>query len=96
MRALLKSGDTPKIILYTNTARNKDIYRLAGNYLQTLNWKEDVNLMRQIEAFYIKADALESLSAFYASCAQVLDFMGKTLFFKGFPYLKYPTYIPTP
>uniref|UniRef100_A0A914CIF3 Uncharacterized protein n=1 Tax=Acrobeloides nanus TaxID=290746 RepID=A0A914CIF3_9BILA len=71
MRALLKSGDTPKIILYANTARNKDIYRLVGNYLQSLNWKEDVNLMRQIEAFYMKADALESLSAFYASCAQV-------------------------
>ncbi|KAH7689496.1 hypothetical protein AAVH_40506, partial [Aphelenchoides avenae] len=71
MRALLKSGDTPRIILFANTARNKDIYRMAGNYLQTLNWKEDVNLMRQIENCYVKADALGSLAAFYEACAEV-------------------------
>uniref|UniRef100_A0AC35F4C3 Uncharacterized protein n=1 Tax=Panagrolaimus sp. PS1159 TaxID=55785 RepID=A0AC35F4C3_9BILA len=71
MRALLKSGDTPKIILFTNTARNKDIYRMAGNYLQTLSWHDDMDLMRSIESFYVKADALDSLSAFYKACADV-------------------------
>lgn len=71
MRALLKSGDTPKIILFTNTARNKDIYRMAGNYLQTLTWHDDMELMRNIEAFYVKGDALESLAAFYKACADV-------------------------
>lgn len=44
---------------------------MAGNYLQTLNWKEDVNLMRQIENCYVKADALGSLAAFYEACAEV-------------------------
>ncbi|KIH67333.1 tetratricopeptide repeat protein [Ancylostoma duodenale] len=34
MRALLKSGDTQKIVFFANTARNKDIYILAANYLQ--------------------------------------------------------------
>uniref|UniRef100_A0A915CSH0 Anaphase-promoting complex subunit 4-like WD40 domain-containing protein n=1 Tax=Ditylenchus dipsaci TaxID=166011 RepID=A0A915CSH0_9BILA len=71
MRALLKSGDTPKIILFANTAKNKDIYRMAGNYLQTLNWKEDANLMRQVENFYLKADSLDLLANFYEACAQV-------------------------
>uniref|UniRef100_A0A914YQ40 Uncharacterized protein n=1 Tax=Panagrolaimus superbus TaxID=310955 RepID=A0A914YQ40_9BILA len=71
MRALLKSGDTPKIILFTNTARNKDIYRMAGNYLQTLSWHDDMDLMRSIESFYVKGNALESLSAFYKACADV-------------------------
>lgn len=71
MRALLKSGDTSKIILFTNTARNKDIYRMAGNYLQTLSWRDDMELMRSIESFYVKADALESLASFYKACAEV-------------------------
>ena len=71
MRALLKSGDTAKIILFTNTARNKDIYRMAGNYLQTLSWRDDMELMRSIESFYVKADALDSLASFYKACADV-------------------------
>ena len=71
MKALIKSGDTAKIILFANTARNQDIYRLAGNYLQTLNWKEDGTLMAKIESFYQKANAMDSLANFYESCAQV-------------------------
>jgi len=72
MRALLKSGDTQKVILFANTARDKDIYRMAGNYLQNLNWKENAQLMRQIEAFYLKAGAADLLANFYEACAQVL------------------------
>uniref|UniRef100_A0A0N5BFM1 ANAPC4_WD40 domain-containing protein n=1 Tax=Strongyloides papillosus TaxID=174720 RepID=A0A0N5BFM1_STREA len=71
MKALLKSGDTPKIIKFANTARNKNIYKLAGNYLQTLNWKEDATLMRQIELCYTKAGAFDSLSTFYETCGYV-------------------------
>ena len=71
MRALVKSGDTAKVILFANTARSKDIYRMAGNYLQTLNWKENADLMRKIEQFYLKADALDSIASFYEACAQV-------------------------
>uniref|UniRef100_A0A1I8A7F4 Intraflagellar transport protein n=1 Tax=Steinernema glaseri TaxID=37863 RepID=A0A1I8A7F4_9BILA len=71
MRALIKSGDTPKIILFANTARNKDIYRLAGNYLQTINWKEDTSIMKHIETFYSKAGAYDSLAGFFESCAEV-------------------------
>lgn len=81
MRALLKSGDTNKIILFANTARNKDIFKLAGNYLQTLNWKEHTNLMHQIETFYQKSDSLDSLSGFYEACAQVIHKL-KIKFFK--------------
>lgn len=53
MKSLLRSGDTPKIILFANTAKNKDIYRMTGNYLQTLNWREDASLMKQIEVVII-------------------------------------------
>jgi len=71
MRALLKSGDTEKIVFFANTARTKEIFVLAANYLQTLNWKDDAKLMKQIELFYNKGDAPESLASFYEACAQV-------------------------
>uniref|UniRef100_A0A914XUQ0 Anaphase-promoting complex subunit 4-like WD40 domain-containing protein n=1 Tax=Plectus sambesii TaxID=2011161 RepID=A0A914XUQ0_9BILA len=71
MRALLKSGDTEKIVFFANTARSKDIYVMAGNYLQTVNWKDDPNMMKQIETFYNKGGAPDSLAGFYEACAQV-------------------------
>ena len=71
MKALLRSGDTPKIVLFANTAKTKDIYRMAGNYLQTLNWRDDATLMRNIESFYMKANAMDSLGNFYEACAEV-------------------------
>lgn len=72
MRSLLKSGDTEKIIFFAKKAHNKEIYILAANFLQTLNWKTDTNLMRYIETFYTKANAYELLASFYEACAQVL------------------------
>ncbi|KAI6178923.1 hypothetical protein M3Y98_00554400 [Aphelenchoides besseyi] len=71
MKALLRSGDTPKIILFANTAKSKDIYKMAGNYLQSLNWRDDATLMRQIESFYMKAGAFDSLAMFYEACAEL-------------------------
>ncbi|VDM91523.1 unnamed protein product, partial [Onchocerca ochengi] len=71
MRSLVKSGDTGRIVFFATAARNKEIYILAANYLQTLNWKEDGDLMKQIESFYNKANAHEHLASFYEACAQV-------------------------
>uniref|UniRef100_A0A0M3ITS9 Intraflagellar transport protein n=1 Tax=Ascaris lumbricoides TaxID=6252 RepID=A0A0M3ITS9_ASCLU len=71
MRSLLKSGDTEKIIFFAKKAHNKEIYILAANFLQTLNWKTDTNLMKYIETFYTKANAYELLASFYEACAQV-------------------------
>uniref|UniRef100_A0A7I4KED3 Anaphase-promoting complex subunit 4 WD40 domain-containing protein n=1 Tax=Brugia malayi TaxID=6279 RepID=A0A7I4KED3_BRUMA len=71
MRSLVKSGDTARIVFFANAARKKEIYILAANYLQTLNWKEDCDLMKQIELFYNKANAYEHLASFYEACAQV-------------------------
>uniref|UniRef100_A0A915BTC4 Uncharacterized protein n=1 Tax=Parascaris univalens TaxID=6257 RepID=A0A915BTC4_PARUN len=71
MRSLLKSGDTEKIIFFAKKAHNKEIYILAANFLQTLNWKTDGNFMRYIETFYTKAKAYELLASFYEACAQV-------------------------
>uniref|UniRef100_A0A915J6M4 Intraflagellar transport protein 140 homolog n=1 Tax=Romanomermis culicivorax TaxID=13658 RepID=A0A915J6M4_ROMCU len=71
MKALLKSGDTSKIIFFANTARQKEIYLMAGNYLQSLDWKNDAQVMKNIVQFYTKGQAPRSLSGFYDACAQV-------------------------
>ncbi|CAB3396663.1 unnamed protein product [Caenorhabditis bovis] len=69
MRALLKSGDIQKIRFFANTARSKDIYILAANFLQTTNWQDDPAIIKDIETFYTKSQSFEHLANFYKSCA---------------------------
>lgn len=71
MRALLKCGDTEKIIYFAGKCRTKEIYVMAANYLQSLDWRHDHEIMKNIINFYTKGKALESLSSFYDACAQV-------------------------
>jgi len=72
MQALLKSGDTEKIVFFANVARQAKIYILAANYLQSLDWHNDNGeIMKNIIGFYTKAKSFESLSGFYESCSQV-------------------------
>lgn len=52
-------------------SRQKDIFVMAANYLRTLNWHDTPEYMKSIIQFYTKAQAVESLAAFYESCAQV-------------------------
>jgi len=71
MQSLLKSGDTEKIVFFAGTARQADIYILAANYLQSLDWHNDPEIMKNIISFYSKAKAHDKLAAFYDACAQV-------------------------
>eukprot|EP00800_Vazella_pourtalesii_P000900 TRINITY_DN1075_c0_g1_i7.p2 TRINITY_DN1075_c0_g1~~TRINITY_DN1075_c0_g1_i7.p2 ORF type:complete len:746 (-),score=211.90 TRINITY_DN1075_c0_g1_i7:3055-5292(-) len=71
MKALLKSGDVEKIIFFTNVSRQKDIYVMAANYLQSLDWKRDSNIMKHIILFYTKGKSFDSLAMFYEHCAQL-------------------------
>lgn len=71
MKALLKSGDTEKIVMFANRARNKEIFIMAGNYLQTTDWKNNADVITAVINFYKKAGALEHLASFYDACAQV-------------------------
>ena len=41
MRALLRGGDTEKIMFFAKKCRQKDVYVMAANYLQSLNWRQD-------------------------------------------------------
>ncbi|XP_064415198.1 intraflagellar transport protein 140 homolog [Latimeria chalumnae] len=71
MRALLKSGDTEKIIFFAGVSRQKEIYIMAANYLQSLDWRKEPEIMKNIISFYTKGRALELLAGFYDACAQV-------------------------
>lgn len=73
MTALLRSADNEKIIFFANVSGPKqpEIFVMAANYLQTLDWRNDPNIMKSIITFYTKAKALENLAGFYEACAQV-------------------------
>ncbi|KAK9885497.1 hypothetical protein WA026_010990 [Henosepilachna vigintioctopunctata] len=71
MKALLKSGDTDRIIFFATVSRKREIYIMAANYLQTVDWQNNPEILRNIITFYSKAKALALLANFYVACAQV-------------------------
>lgn len=71
MRALLKSGDTKKIVFFAGVSKQREIYIMAANYLQSLDWRKDPEIMKNIISFYSKGKAPDLLAGFYEACAQV-------------------------
>lgn len=71
IKCLLKSGDVKAVIGFAQTARDTQVYVLAGNFLQNQNWHNDPEIMKTIISFYGKAKSFESLANFYDACAQV-------------------------
>ena len=54
MKVLLKSGDVEKVIFFAGVSRQREIYIMAANYLQTLDWHNDAEIMKSIIQFYTK------------------------------------------
>merc|ERR1711871_895620 len=71
IKCLVRSGDTKAVIQFASISRSPEIYKLAANYLQQMNWRESAEIMKAIITFYTKAKAFEQLAGFYDSCAQV-------------------------
>lgn len=71
IKCLLKSGDVKAVIGFAQTARDTQVYVLAGNFLQNQNWHNDPEIMKTIISFYQKAKSFDSLANFYDACAQV-------------------------
>lgn len=71
IKCLRKSGDVKAVIGFAQTARDPEVYILAGNFLQTENWHNDPEIMKTIISFYSKAKSFDSLANFYDACAQV-------------------------
>ena len=79
---LLKSGDTEKIVFFAGVSRQKEIYVMAANYLQSLDWKKDPEIMKNIITFYTKGRALDLLASFYDVCAQVSQHVKHSIKFR--------------
>ena len=58
LKCLIKSGDTDKIIFFAGVSRHPDIYTMAANYLQTLDWRSRPELAQSIVTFYSKASRM--------------------------------------
>ncbi|KAG8223373.1 hypothetical protein J437_LFUL001251 [Ladona fulva] len=71
MKVLLRLGDPEKIIFFANVSRQREIYVMAANYLQSLDWQNEPNIMRNIITFYTKGRAQHLLGSFYMACAEV-------------------------
>lgn len=74
MKALLKSGDTEKIIFFANVSRQKELFIMAANYLQSLDWRKNPEILKTIIGFYTKGRAPDLLAGFYEACAQVTTY----------------------
>jgi len=71
IKCLVRSGDTKAVIQFASISRSVEIYKLAANYLQQMNWRESVDILKAIIMFYSKAKAFIQLAGFYDSCGQV-------------------------
>ncbi|VEL22318.1 unnamed protein product [Protopolystoma xenopodis] len=93
MKALLRSGDTEKIVFFANVSKQREVYVMAANYLQTLDtWRTDLNVMRTIVQFYTRGKALDALVSFYEACSQVTKtFLYPIIraYFKTFTFFTY-------
>ena len=54
LKCLIRSGNTDKIIFFAGVSRHAEIYTLAANYLQTLDWHSRPDLAQSIVTFYTK------------------------------------------
>ena len=68
LKSLIRSGHTEKIIFFAGVSRQAEIFVMAANYLQTLDWHKHPDLMKNIVAFYTKVGAIHVLYCDLAKC----------------------------
>jgi hypothetical protein len=59
------------IYIDVSGAKQPEIYILAANFLQSLEWRNDPTILKAIVQFYTKAKAFDALAGFYEACAVV-------------------------
>lgn len=57
LKCLIELGDANEVVMFANNARSSETYVLAANFLQTADWHQNPELMKNIIAFYQKAKA---------------------------------------
>ena len=71
IKCLIELGDTNKVIMFANNARSAQTWILAANFLQTADWHQNPELMKNIISFYSKAKAYDNLAGFFEACSNV-------------------------
>lgn len=54
LKCLIRSGDNSRIIFFAGVSRQAEIYIMAANYLQSLDWHSNPDLAQNIVTFYSK------------------------------------------
>ena len=85
MKCYIKMGDKNKVIQFAHICRNPELFILAANFLQNLEWTPDV--IKIIVSFFNKAKAYYNLSQFYTVLG-VSEISEKKNFKTGEEYLK--------
>ena len=85
MKCYIKMGDKNKVIEFAHMCRNSELFILAANFLQNLEWTPDV--IKIIVSFFNKAKAYFNLSQFYTVLGTT-EINEKKNFKKGEEYLK--------
>ncbi|MCQ2816870.1 MAG: hypothetical protein MJ252_06360 [archaeon] len=70
MKCLIKMGDKDRVISFATTCRQAELFILAANFLQNLEWNAEI--VKIIQSFYNKAKAYVNLGNFYENYATVL------------------------
>jgi len=75
MKCLLKSSDTEKICYYATMTKQREIYILAANFLQNLDWHNDPEIMKKIIDFYSKVRTTTITQTAVRSCHLTSTFL---------------------
>lgn len=70
LKALIRAGDTDKIIKLAKLVRKRECFILAANFIMTLNPRDGDTNFKTVEQMYSKANAPDKLARFYQSAAQ--------------------------
>ena len=71
MKCLIKMGNKDRVIEFAQTCRTPELYVLAANFLQSLDWTDNEEIVKTIVSFFTKAKAFLSLANFYDLFANV-------------------------
>ncbi|XP_075591572.1 intraflagellar transport protein rempA [Dermatophagoides farinae] len=66
IKALIRTGQSDKIIQFANVARDRTVFKLAANFLQTINYEDTDQVIR----FYTKAQAEDELARYRETLQQ--------------------------
>lgn len=71
MKCLIKMGNKDRVVEFAHTCRLPELFIMAANYLQSLDWVENEDLVKTIVSFYTRAKAFISIANFYEVFAQI-------------------------